>query len=114
MHKAHIGVDAEPPLLDVAECIPVEEMKQKFTTSSTASSNSKKHPVVCEKGLLLLLFFIIKVIRILGVYLTGATCSRCAAFNVPILYVHTVSKDNLIQFSLFMLKEVTYHVYDFM
>lgn len=24
MHKAHIGVDAEPSLLDVAECIPTE------------------------------------------------------------------------------------------
>ena len=24
MHKAHIGVDAEPPLLNVAECIPTE------------------------------------------------------------------------------------------
>lgn len=24
MHKANIGVDAEPPLLDVAECIPIE------------------------------------------------------------------------------------------
>lgn len=30
MHKAHIGVDAEPPLLNVAECIPTE---------STASMN---------------------------------------------------------------------------
>lgn len=28
MYKAHVGVDAESPLLDMAECIPVEEPPQ--------------------------------------------------------------------------------------
>lgn len=36
MHKARIGVDTKPPLLDVAECIPTErEHEVTFTAHET-------------------------------------------------------------------------------
>lgn len=34
MHKAHVGVDAEPSLLDVAECIPIEYMLEHYNHST--------------------------------------------------------------------------------
>lgn len=74
MHKAHIGVDAEPPLLDVVERVSAEQTEHNVTTTETLTHPTKddnvqhqQHPVggKCGNGCAFILPFYLIIIPVM-------------------------------------------------
>lgn len=78
MHKAHIGVDAEPPLLNVAECIPTE---------STARMNVAGANTGRTVWLYLLKSFIFQ--QLCCSMFLYSTCTLSSSLFYVVLYIYT-------------------------